>query len=102
MTTASGCSISWPGIWPVTTSGTTASPVASAVIRIGDSRSRAPRRTSSGTEALALVPLQVLEVVDHQDAVARGDPHHGEEAHQRPERDDAAAEVRRWFSAHCS
>ena len=39
MTTAIGYSISWPAMLPATTSGTSASPVASAVIRIGASRS---------------------------------------------------------------
>src|SRR6266511_840421 len=33
-------------------------------------------------ERLALVPLQVLEVADHHDAVPRRDPQHGEEPHQ--------------------
>src|SRR5215831_10394172 len=46
-TTASGCSISCPGRSPSSTSGTRARPVASDVIRIGDSRSRAPRITSA-------------------------------------------------------
>ena len=52
MTTASGCSISCPGRVPSTTSGTSASPVASDVIRIGASRSRAPRSTSSRPNAI--------------------------------------------------
>ena len=51
MTTASGCSISWPGELPAITSGTSASPVASVVMRIGESRSSAPRMTSSGPKA---------------------------------------------------
>ena len=45
MTTASGYSISWPGLLPAMTSGTRARPVVRAVIRIGASRSSAPRRT---------------------------------------------------------
>ena len=46
-TMAIGCSISCPGMLPATTRGTSASPVARAVIRIGASRSVAPRMTSS-------------------------------------------------------
>ena len=46
-------------------------------------------------EGLALVPLEMLEVVDHQDPVARGDPEDGEEADQRAEREHAAADERR-------
>ena len=61
--------------------------MASAVIRIGDSRSLAPRITSARPNALALLALEVLEVADHQDPVARGDPEHGEEPDQRAEDD---------------
>ena len=46
ITTAIGCSTSCPGTFPATTSGTSASPVVRAVIRIGTSRSRARRRTN--------------------------------------------------------
>ena len=45
ITTARGYSISCPGLFPVSARGKRASPVASAVIRIGASRSSAPRRT---------------------------------------------------------
>ena len=34
-------------------------------------------------EGLTLHPFEMLAVVDQQDAVARGDPEHGEEADQR-------------------
>ena len=66
--------------------------MASEVIRIGESRSRAPRSTSAAAERLALLLLQVLAVVDQQDPVAGGDPEDGEEADQRAERDDAAGD----------
>ena len=47
ITIAMGVRISLPGASPRNASGTSASPEASAVMRIGDSRSRAPRRTAS-------------------------------------------------------
>jgi hypothetical protein len=43
-------------------------------------------------ERLALVPLEVLGVADHEDAVARGDPEDGQEGDQRAQRQDAVAE----------
>ena len=48
MTTAIGCSISCPGRLPATASGTSASPVAHAVIRMGASLSLAPLITRAG------------------------------------------------------
>ena len=39
-------------------------------------------------EGLALEALEVLEVVDHEDAVARGDAEDGEEPDQRADRED--------------
>ena len=89
---AIGCSISWPGMLPAAASGTSARPVAEAVMRIGARRSFAPRSTSAGPERLAFVPLEMLEVADHQDAVACGDPEDGEEADERAEREHAVAE----------
>ena len=99
MTIAIGCSISAPGSSPAMTSGTSARPVASAVMRIGDSRSRAPRRTSAGPNSspsnrsrcwkwlIIMIPLRAAM------------PEHGEEADERPERQDAAAEVGRDHAA---
>jgi hypothetical protein len=48
ITNAIGYSISWPGLLPVISSGTSAKPVVNAVIRIGARRSSAPRMMSSG------------------------------------------------------
>src|SRR5206468_11385710 len=45
MTTAIGCSISFPGTLPAHTSGTSPRLAQRLVIRIGDSRSFAPRKT---------------------------------------------------------
>ena len=90
MTIAMGCSISWPGILPMITRGTSASPVVSVVIRIGESLSRAPRSISPGRRH-AFIFLEMLAVTDQHDAVARGDTHHREESDQRAERQDAAA-----------
>ena len=85
---------------PATASGTSARPVADAVIRIGASRSlRAPQHERR-TEGLALLPLEVLEVADHQDPVARGDPEHGQEPDQRAERQHAVAEPHGQHAAH--
>jgi hypothetical protein len=36
-----------------------------------------------GPERLAFFTLEMLEVVDHQDPVARGDAEHRQEAHER-------------------
>ena len=47
MTTAIGYSISCPGMFPLTTSGSNASAAQEAVIKMGSSRSSAPRRASS-------------------------------------------------------
>ena len=47
MTMAMGYSISWPAMLPAISSGTSARPVVSAVIRIGASRSLAPWITRS-------------------------------------------------------
>jgi|GEM_PF-5375855 len=47
MTTAIGCSISWPGRLPPTTMGSNAKAAASAVMRIGARRSCAPRKINS-------------------------------------------------------
>ena len=46
MITAMGCSISWPGLLPPITMGRSARVVVKAVMRIGASRSSAPRRIS--------------------------------------------------------
>ena len=59
---------------------------------IGASRSWAPRSTRPGPNGIALLALEVLEVADHQDAVAGGDPEDGEEPDQRAERQHAVAE----------
>ena len=72
--------------------------MASVVIRIGESRSCAPRSTSARPK-LAFVLLEVLEVVDHQDPVARGDPEHRVEPDEGAEREDAAADPRCEYSA---
>ena len=73
ITTAIGYSISWPGISPEIASGTSASPVASAVIMIGASRSWAPAQHQPDAEGFTLLALEVLVVVDQHDAVARRD-----------------------------
>ena len=93
MTTAIGYSISWPGWLPPATIGSSASAVASAVIRIGASRSSAPRSTSAA-ERLALALLEVAVVAHEHDAVARRDPEDGDEADQRAERQHAARQER--------
>src|SRR5215211_1287025 len=49
-----------------------------------------PALNELGTERLSLVPLEVLEVLDEQDAVLRDDPQHPDEADQRAERECAA------------
>ncbi len=51
-------------------------------------------------ERLTLLPLEVLGVVDQQDAVAGRDAEDGEEADQGPERDHSAPEERGKNSAH--
>ncbi len=43
-------------------------------------RSFAPRNTQPHAERRSLVAFQMLEVVDHDDPVARGDAEHGQEA----------------------
>src|SRR5207249_10925530 len=48
MTTAIGCSISWPGRLPATTKGTMASPVADLATQLAALRSAAPARTAPG------------------------------------------------------
>ena len=55
---------------------------------------RAAQDELRGRSVSPSVSLEVLEVVDHQDPVARGDPEHGVEADERAEREDAAAEPR--------
>jgi hypothetical protein len=60
---------------PAMTSGTSASPVADAVIRIGASRSFAPRNTSAGPNS-SPSSLEVLEMADHEDPVAGADLEH--------------------------
>ncbi len=52
------------------------------------------------TKRFAFFLLEVLEVIDHQDAVARRDPQHREKPHQRTERDDPAPDVYRQHPAH--
>ena len=86
MTIAIGCSISWPGTCPATTSGTRARPVASG--RHQDRREPLPRPAQHQLrpERLALDALEVLEVADHHDAVACRDAEDREEADQRAER----------------
>ena len=73
--------------------------MASEVIRIGASRSRAPRSTSAGPNSHALVLFEVLAVVDQQDAVAGSDAEDGEEPDQRAEGDDATARPGREHAA---
>ena len=92
MTIAIGYSISWPGMSPAISSGTSAKPVVRAVIMIGASRSFAPLDDQARPEGHALLLLQVLVVADQHDAVPGHDAEHREEPDQRPERDDAAAE----------
>ena len=91
MTMAIGCSISWPGMSPAITSGTSARPVARAVIRIG---AAAPARPAgrARAERHALLVFEVLEVADQHDAVAGRDAEDREEPDERAERDDAVAE----------
>ena len=84
---------------PATTSGSSASPVHRVVIRIGDSRSLAPRRTSSETERLAFHLLEMAIVLDQQDAVPRGDAEHRDDADERAEREDAVAREGRQHAA---
>ena len=93
MTIAIGYSISWPAMLPASSSGTRASPVVSAVIMIGASRSFAPWMTRPGPKGTPSSCLQVLVVADEHDAVAGHDAEHREEADQRSERDDAAEPV---------
>src|SRR3954467_3790838 len=57
------------------------------------------RKDKRRPEDLALLALEVLEVVDHEDAVARGDPEHGVEPDERAEREDPAGEPRRQCAA---
>ena len=68
--------------------------MASAVIRIGESRSLAPRMTSSRPNGTPSTLFEVLQVADHQDPVAGGDPEHGEEADERAEVDVADEQPR--------
>src|SRR4029450_1336363 len=56
----------------------------------------------AGTEGLTLVLFEMLEVIDHQDAAARGDSEHGVEADKRTEREHPAAEPRCQRSAYQS
>ena len=94
MTTASGCSISWPGgcrraraaparaRWPARSSGSArAAP-----------RSRAGSR--SRPNGIAFCVLEMPVVADQHDAVARGDAEHRHEADQRAERQHAAGQER--------
>ncbi len=100
MTIAIGCSISWPGIEPATISGKSARPV---VERRHQNRRQPLARAAyheRRAERLALVLLQMLEVVDQHDAVARGDAEHREEADERTERDNAVAQIGGQHAAH--
>ena len=62
--------------------GTSARPVANAVIRIGARRSSAPRSTSVAAESHAFLDLQVAVVADQHDAVARRDADDRDESDQ--------------------
>ena len=93
MTTAIGCSISWPGRLPAITKGTTASPVARAVIRIGDSRSWRPATRAPGRRSPPRGVSRCWKWLIIMIPVARGDTEHREEPHKRTERDRAAGQV---------
>ncbi len=71
--TATGCRISLPGVAASISSGSSATPAASAVISTGVSRSRLPRTTSSRPNGSPSSQRQIDVVADLEDAVARGD-----------------------------
>ena len=66
--------------------------MASAVIRIGVRPLLCAAQDEVRAEASALLALEVLKVVDQHDPVAGGDAEHREEADQRAQRQDAAAQ----------
>ena len=89
ITTAIGCSISWPGMLPAIDQRQQRQ--AGAQRRHQDRRQAfaGAAQDQRQAERLAFDLLEMLVVLDQHDAVARGDAEHREEADQRAERDDA-------------
>ena len=59
-----------------------------------------PAHDQPGAKGFALILLQVVIVTHQHDAVARHNAQHGEESHERAEREDAARRERRQYAAH--
>ena len=87
MTTASGYSISCPGLFPVIARGRRARPLLRAAKHQPD------------TKRHALFGFEVAEVADEHDAVARRDAEHRHKADHRAERHHARADGDREYPA---